>query len=266
VAPRRLETTVGCAAATPSLGRSPSDADRNIPTVPDGRGRKRVRGEADPAAGKPARPAEAPEPGRAGAGDRRLRARRGDHQPNNGKLLRDGRSELPKFPAEEGPRPKGVASRCGDRVARCGDRVARCGDRVARCGDRVARCGDRVARCRDRVARCREGAARRGGAAARVAGARVPREAREGCVRREEGGDARNSSPRVPQLSAGGVRRCERSSVTGRALKRYRPTGCSTSKPANSPPPRAQRVPSSARATVSKRQPAIVIQTWSALE
>jgi hypothetical protein len=252
VAPRRLETTVGCAAATPSLGRSPSDADRNIPTVPDGRGRKRVRGEADPAAGKPARPAEAPEPGRAGAGDRRLRARRGDHQPNNGKLLRDGRSELPKFPAEEGPRPKGVASRCGDRVARCGDRVARCGDRVARCGDRVARCGDRVAR--------------RGGAAARVAGARVPREAREGCVRREEGGDARNSSPRVPQLSAGGVRRCERSSVTGRALKRYRPTGCSTSKPANSPPPRAQRVPSSARATVSKRQPAIVIQTWSALE
>ena len=46
----------------------------------------------------------------------------------------------------------------------------------------------------------------------------------------------------------------------------YRPTGCSTSKPANSPPPCAQRVPSSAWATVSKRQPAIVIQTWSAFE
>jgi hypothetical protein len=41
----------------------------------------------------------------------------------------------------------------------------------------------------------------------------------------------------------------------------YRPGGWRTTNPGNSPPPRDQRVPYSASATVSNRQPAIVIQT-----
>ena len=45
----------------------------------------------------------------------------------------------------------------------------------------------------------------------------------------------------------------------------YNPGGWRTTKPENSPPPRAQRVPSSASATVSNRQPATSIQTWPAL-
>jgi hypothetical protein len=45
----------------------------------------------------------------------------------------------------------------------------------------------------------------------------------------------------------------------------YSPAGWRTTKPENSPPPRAQRVPLSASATVSKRQPATSIHTWPAL-
>ncbi len=45
----------------------------------------------------------------------------------------------------------------------------------------------------------------------------------------------------------------------------YRPAGWRTTMSENSPPPRAQRVPSSARATVSNRQPATSIHTWPAL-
>jgi methionine sulfoxide reductase heme-binding subunit len=45
----------------------------------------------------------------------------------------------------------------------------------------------------------------------------------------------------------------------------YSPVGWRTTKPENSPPPRAQRVPLSARATVSKRQPATCIHTCPAL-
>lgn len=45
----------------------------------------------------------------------------------------------------------------------------------------------------------------------------------------------------------------------------YRPGGWRTTKPENSPPPRAHRVPLSASATVSKRQPATSIQMWPAL-
>jgi len=53
------------------VGTSPSDADGNIPTVPADRRRERVCGEPVRRV-KPARPAEASEPGRAGAGDRDL--------------------------------------------------------------------------------------------------------------------------------------------------------------------------------------------------
>ena len=45
----------------------------------------------------------------------------------------------------------------------------------------------------------------------------------------------------------------------------YSPVGWRTTNPLNSPPPRAQRVPLSASATVSKRQPATSIQMWPAL-
>ncbi len=51
-----------------------------------------------------------------------------------------------------------------------------------------------------------------------------------------------------------------RSGTVGRAD--YRPGGWRTTKPANSPPPCAQRVPSSASATVSNRHPATCIHTW----
>ena len=43
------------------------------------------------------------------------------------------------------------------------------------------------------------------------------------------------------------------------------PGGCRTTKPENSPPPRDQRVPPSASATVSNRHPATSIHTWPAL-
>ena len=49
------------------------------------------------------------------------------------------------------------------------------------------------------------------------------------------------------------------------AIGSYRPGGWRTTKPENSPPPWAQRVPLEASATVSKRQPATVIQAWLAL-
>ena len=45
----------------------------------------------------------------------------------------------------------------------------------------------------------------------------------------------------------------------------HRPGGWRTTKPANSPPPCAQRVPVSACATVSNRRPATCIHTWPAL-
>ncbi len=60
-------------------------------------------------------------------------------------------------------------------------------------------------------------------------------------------GDAPQNTPRVKPVA------------------RYSPGGWRTTKPGNSPPPRDQRVPYSASATVSNRQPAIVIQTWPAL-
>lgn len=46
------------------------------------------------------------------------------------------------------------------------------------------------------------------------------------------------------------------------ATRYYSPGGWRSTIPENSPPPRAQRVPVSARATVSKRQPSTSIQAW----
>ena len=71
-----------------------------------------------------------------------------------------------------------------------------------------------------------------------------------------------------PREAAEPARPAEAELKPGRAgagdpAARYSPAGWRSTKPSNSPPPRVQRVPpSSAWATVSKRQPAIVIQTW----
>ena len=52
---------------------------------------------------------------------------------------------------------------------------------------------------------------------------------------------------------------------TSRVRIGYRPGGCRTTNPENSPPPCDQRVPPDASATVSNRQPATLIHAWSAL-
>jgi hypothetical protein len=225
VAPQRLETTVGCAAATPTLGRSLPHADRYIPTVPDGRRHGRVRDEADPTGNPRARPRPPSPAGRARA-LRRPRAR-----PSQRTLLMEfGGVERGRQSAGAAIISRTSANECGRAALNCQGSPRTRGPRdavewpgAAGTGRPLQKRGSGLV-LQGPVARCRN---------------------------KEVAWRCRDRSP---------------AEETGRAPKRYRPTGCSTSKPANSPPPCAQRVPSSAWATVSKRQPAIVIQTWSALE
>jgi hypothetical protein len=65
--------------------------------------------------------------------------------------------------------------------------------------------------------------------------------------------------------TSGGSYGSGRRVIRGGPTRTYSPGGWRTTKPENSPPERAQRVPISASATVSNRQPATSIHTWPAL-